>query len=139
VAPGLKIYLRGNLGAGKTTLVRGMLRALGIRERVKSPTYTLVEVYVISKLHFYHFDFYRFRDPHEFLESGFRDYFDGQATCLVEWPENALGLLPEPDLEIELSVATAAHEGPAAGRVAQLSARSEIGDKCLTTLREGCC
>jgi tRNA threonylcarbamoyladenosine biosynthesis protein TsaE len=126
----MKIYLKGDLGAGKTTMVRGMLRALGVQDRVKSPTYTLVEVYVVSKLNFYHFDFYRFRDPNEFLESGFRDYFGGEATCLVEWPEKALGLLPQADVEIELTVA-------AEGRDCQLSAYSEIGEKCLTKLREG--
>jgi tRNA threonylcarbamoyladenosine biosynthesis protein TsaE len=130
IAPGMKIYLKGDLGAGKTTMVRGMLRALGVQDRVKSPTYTLVEVYVVSKLNFYHFDFYRFRDPNEFLESGFRDYFGGEATCLVEWPEKALGLLPQADVEIELTVA-------AEGRDCQLSAYSEIGEKCLTKLREG--
>lgn len=130
VTPGSRIYLRGGLGTGKTTLVRGMLRALGVQDRVKSPTYTLVELYVISRLHFYHFDFYRFRDPNEFLESGFRDYFGGDATCLVEWPEKALGLLPVADIEVELTAG-------AEGRDVRLSASSEIGEKCLTKLREG--
>src|SRR5688572_19776887 len=90
---GRVLHLRGELGAGKTTVVRGLLRALGYGGRVKSPTYTLVEPYAISKLHLYHFDFYRFKDRTEWLSSGFREYFNDAALCLVEWPERAGGLL----------------------------------------------
>src|SRR5690349_18950381 len=102
VAPGRVLHLSGDLGAGKTTLVRGLLRRLGYAGRVKSPTYTLVEPYVLSSLHLYHFDFYRFKDRSEWLTSGFREYFDGSAACIVEWPERAAGLLSSPDLSARL-------------------------------------
>ena len=101
----INIFLRGDLGAGKTTFVRGVLRALGFAGRVKSPTYTLVEVYAISRLNLYHFDFYRLRDPNEWHEAGFRDSVTAQAICLIEWPEKALGAqvpLPPADLDIQL-------------------------------------
>ncbi len=104
LAPGDVIYLAGDLGAGKTTLTRGLLRALGWEGRVKSPTYALVELYVISTLNLYHFDFYRFRDPQEWHEAGFRDLFSAANICLVEWPEKAEGLLPSADLELTLIV-----------------------------------
>src|SRR3954462_2147817 len=93
----LIVYLHGELGAGKTTLARGVLRGLGYAGRVKSPTFTLVEVYEFSRLYFYHFDFYRFTDPDELDHAGFREYFNPQSVCLVEWPEKAAGL-PAPDL-----------------------------------------
>ncbi len=96
--PGLMIYLSGELGAGKTTLVRGCLRALGYRGRVKSPTFTLVELYRLSRLDLHHFDFYRFNDPREWMDAGFRDVFGGANVCLVEWPEKAGSQLPRPDL-----------------------------------------
>ena len=103
LAPGLVIYLRGDLGAGKTTLVRGMVRALGHQGPVRSPTYALVEVYELSRLHLHHFDFYRFRDPREWIDAGFRESFDGRSVSLVEWPEKAAGLLPPADLSIRLA------------------------------------
>jgi tRNA threonylcarbamoyladenosine biosynthesis protein TsaE len=103
IAPGRVLHLSGDLGAGKTTLVRGLLRRLGYAGRVKSPTYTLVEPYKVSRLHLYHFDFYRFKDRSEWLSSGFREYFDGTAACIVEWPERAAGLLAPPDLSITLA------------------------------------
>jgi tRNA threonylcarbamoyladenosine biosynthesis protein TsaE len=128
--PGLSIYLSGELGAGKTTLVRGLLRELGFEGRVKSPTYALVELYVISKLNLYHFDFYRFRDPEEWHEAGFRDLFNQSNICLVEWPEKARDLLPPSDLHITLiSVPTAKAES----RQAALSAKSERGRTMLKT------
>ncbi|HEY3327967.1 MAG TPA: tRNA (adenosine(37)-N6)-threonylcarbamoyltransferase complex ATPase subunit type 1 TsaE [Novimethylophilus sp.] len=127
LAPGLVIWLRGNLGAGKTTLTRGLLRGLGFQGKVKSPTYTLVESYVISGLYLYHFDLYRFVDPEEWDAAGFRDYFNNESICLVEWPEKADELLPVPDLEIRLVV-------HGAGREAVLSAHTEHGKQCLEQL-----
>jgi tRNA threonylcarbamoyladenosine biosynthesis protein TsaE len=128
LAPGMRVYLRGDLGAGKTTLVRGLVQGLGYAGRVKSPTYTLVELYVLSSLNFYHFDFYRFRDPNEWDDAGFRDYFNSQSVCLVEWPEKAEDLLPSPDLEICL-----AHG--AAGREAAVYAFTRQGEACVTQLQ----
>jgi len=126
--PGRVLHLRGDLGAGKTTLVRGLLRALGYAGRVKSPTYTLVEPYALSSLHFYHFDFYRFEDRSEWLSSGFREYFNPQSLCVVEWPEKAGGLLGPPDVEVRLQFS-------GEGRNASLEARSAAGASWLSSLR----
>ena len=122
--PGLVIYLRGELGAGKTTLARGTLRALGFEGAVKSPTYALVEVYELSRLHLHHFDFYRFQDPREWIDAGFRESFNGRTVCLIEWPEKAAGQLPPADLEIVLGLLEA-------GRSVELISRSPAGEKCL--------
>ena len=101
-AKGLALHLKGELGSGKTTLVRGLLRALGHAGRVKSPTYTLLEPYSLLRLNLYHFDFYRFKDRSEWLNSGFREHFNADSLCIVEWPERAGDLLAAPDLEIQL-------------------------------------
>ena len=101
-ANGRVLHLRGELGSGKTTLVRGLLRALGYQGRVKSPTYTLVEPYADLRLILYHFDFYRFKDRSEWLSSGFREYFNAESLCIVEWPERAGDLIARPDLDIHL-------------------------------------
>ncbi|MBI2306595.1 MAG: tRNA (adenosine(37)-N6)-threonylcarbamoyltransferase complex ATPase subunit type 1 TsaE [Rhodocyclales bacterium] len=125
LTPGMVVYLDGDLGAGKTTLVRAMLRALGHAGPVKSPTYTLVEVYVFSSLYWYHFDFYRFNHPEEFVDAGLGEYFRSDSVCLVEWPDKAAGFVPPPDLVVAL-----AFDGN--GRRAALSARSPEGRQCLS-------
>jgi tRNA threonylcarbamoyladenosine biosynthesis protein TsaE len=126
--PGMVIYLTGELGAGKTTLARGILHALGVTERVKSPTYTLVEPYAISSLYLYHFDFYRLRYPDEWVDAGLREYFSNSALCLVEWPEKAGGQLPAPDVTIDMTVA-------GDGRNITISATTEAGRNCLRPLQ----
>lgn len=124
--PGLCVYLEGELGTGKTTLVRGCLRALGYAGRVKSPSYSLVEPYALSKLSLYHFDFYRLREPTEWLDAGFRDYFNDVSVCLVEWPRMAGERLPPPDLRIALN-----HLPHASGRQARIEALSPQGRAML--------
>ena len=124
---GMRIYLQGDLGVGKTTLVRGILRRLGYAGRVKSPTFTLVETYNLSSLYLYHFDFYRLRNPEEWREAGFREAFGGEGVCLVEWPEKAAAL-PAPDLGICLAHA-------AAGRRVNLAAHTARGHACLQHLQ----
>lgn len=126
--PGLTFYLEGDLGAGKTTLVRGVLRALGYNGRVKSPTYTLAETYSLPAFELYHFDLYRMHDPREWLDAGFRDVSDGQAVSLIEWPEKAAGWLPAPDLVIRLRI----HDD---SRDAECEATSPRGARYL----EACC
>lgn len=125
IAPGRVLHLRGDLGAGKTTLARGLLRALGQAGRIKSPTYSLVELYPLSSLNLYHFDFYRFEDREEWLASGFRDYFNPHSACIVEWPERADDLLAPPDLEVRLRI-------DGSSRRAELEARSPAGSSWLS-------
>jgi tRNA threonylcarbamoyladenosine biosynthesis protein TsaE len=124
---GMTIYLYGDLGAGKTTLVRGLLHKLGHIGKVKSPTYTLVEPYVVSGLTLYHFDLYRFMDPEEWDAAGFRDYFNPQSICLVEWPEKAGDLIPSADIDVRLAPENA-------GREITFKANTDAGESCLAKL-----
>ena len=129
IEPGLALYLHGDLGSGKTTLARGLLRGLGYQGRVKSPTYTLVELYTVSRLNLYHFDFYRFKDPKEWRDAGFNEYFNNASVCLVEWPERAAGLLPAADLDVALEFA-------GDGRDLSVRAGTESGKACLHRLMQ---
>ncbi len=121
------VFLDGELGAGKTTLSRGLLRAMGHSGAVKSPTFTLVEPYVIGDYKIYHFDLYRLEDPEELEYIGFDDFFEGEPLCLIEWPEKGLGYLPECDLIIELT----RKDG---GRLARIASKTERGELMLTEL-----
>jgi tRNA threonylcarbamoyladenosine biosynthesis protein TsaE len=131
LAPGMVVWLEGELGAGKTTLVRALLRALGYSGSVKSPTYTLVELYVVSRIYLHHFDFYRFTEPQEFLDAGLDEYFRDDAVCLVEWPDKAAGFVPPADLVVRLRFPAPVSS---AGRIADLLACSERGRECLSVL-----
>ena len=131
--PGSVIFLQGDLGTGKTTLVRGFLQALGHRGNVKSPTYTLVEPYLIDGQQIYHFDLYRLGSPDELEYAGGRDYFDGTSICLIEWPEKAAGYLPEADLLCRLSYEK--RDG-IQGRACVISPCSEKGRQALTALSD---
>ena len=121
------VYLNGDLGAGKTSLVRGVLRGLGHSGAVKSPTYTLIEPHVVSTIKLYHFDFYRFHSPEEFLEAGLDEYFDAEGSCWVEWPDKAFPYLPAADLEIQLDIVNY-------GRIAHLIGLTQAGQLCVEKL-----
>ena len=119
------IELHGDLGAGKTTLVRHLLRALGVQGRVKSPTYAVVEPHEVPGLNIWHFDFYRFTDPREWEDAGFRDVFASPGLKLAEWPQNAAPVLPVADLVIRLEV----QAGDA--RTVTLTAKTATGQALL--------
>jgi tRNA threonylcarbamoyladenosine biosynthesis protein TsaE len=131
LAPGLVIFLHGELGAGKTALTRALLHAAGHVGHVKSPTYTLVEHYTVmvagKVLEIRHFDLYRLNSGEEFLEAGFRDEFSGQRVCIVEWPEKAGAMLQTPDITVHLHLA-------GEGRKVELNALSDLGIECLERL-----
>ncbi len=136
------IELRGNLGAGKTTLARHLLQALGVAGRIKSPTYAVVETYLLklsgAELAISHFDFYRFNDPDEWEEAGFRDLFAAPGLKLVEWPDKAQDRLPAPDLVLQIhsqeSQATE-DEQTVSPRQVKMSSFSDKGDALLKGLQ----
>jgi len=156
--PGVRqafIELQGDLGAGKTTFVRHLLRELGVQGRIKSPTYAVVEPHEARQgdgepvLRIWHFDFYRFNDPREWEEAGFRDLFASPGLKLAEWPDKAQGMLPTPDLVLQLQVQGQDAEGvpplddenddaaeaPAAPRQVVLTAATPLGQSLLEALR----
>ncbi len=129
-AKAIVIHLHGELGAGKTTLARGILRGYGYQGPVKSPTYTLVEPYELECRRIYHFDLYRLADPGEVDFLGTEDYFAGDSLCIVEWARRGAARIPAVDLDIELRPA-------GAGRSAECSARSAAGAEIVKKLRRG--
>lgn len=136
IAPNLTIYLHGDLGAGKTTLVRGLLQGLGFTGKVKSPTYTLVEPYediqsTVGALNLYHFDLYRFNDEEEWESAGFRDYFNAQSVCLIEWPEKAEHILPTPDVDIYFQIKSS-------GRDVRIEGHSLLAETYVKNIKELC-
>ena len=128
---GMIVTLEGELGTGKTTLVRGCLRRLGWTGPIKSPSFALVENYPFSSLYFYHFDFYRFADPGEWESTGFAECFRADSVCLVEWPERVAGLLPPSDLRVTLAHP---HRAGREGRDCTLEAHTEAGERCLKAM-----
>ncbi|RJF99409.1 tRNA (adenosine(37)-N6)-threonylcarbamoyltransferase complex ATPase subunit type 1 TsaE [Noviherbaspirillum saxi] len=132
LAPGLTIYLHGDLGAGKTAFTRALLHAAGHAGHVKSPTYTLAEPYKVvvggQPVEVIHFDLYRLASPEEFLEAGFREYFNDKSICIIEWPEKAERVLPKPDINMHLSII-------GEGRDIECQALSDQGFQCLDRLK----
>jgi len=122
------IALRGDLGAGKTTLVRHLLRALGVPGRIKSPTYAVVEPYELPGWSAWHFDFYRFNDPREWEDAGFRDIFASPGLKLAEWPDKAAGQLPLADLVLQLTLIDEA------ARHVTLTAQTPVGLTLLSAI-----
>lgn len=129
--PGFVLHLSGDLGAGKTTFTRALLRTLGYAGRVKSPTFTLLESYELSRFQLYHFDFYRLSSDRGWLDAGFDDYLDGHSVAVIEWPERAGATLPAPDLYLRLAFDPGHGEQ---ARVVELQAPTPRGRACLSTL-----
>lgn len=124
------IFLSGGLGAGKTTLCRGLLRGLGYYGAVKSPTFTIVEPYELERGSVYHFDLYRLAHPDELDYLGAEDYFAAEALCLIEWPERGAGFLRTPDLELTLTVTSET------SRQVQLRAQTLKGERAMARLAQ---
>jgi tRNA threonylcarbamoyladenosine biosynthesis protein TsaE len=133
--PGMRIYLSGDLGSGKTTLVREILRTLGHPGRVASPSFTLMEPYNLSKIEVHHFDFYRLSEPEAWRDAGFEESFSSHALVLLEWPEHAGGSLPTPDLLLRLRTDTRTE--PDDTRRIDFEAWSTRGQRCLNALLDG--
>lgn len=128
ITPGMVIHLSGDLGAGKTTFCRALIRSLGYNGRVKSPTFTLVEPYNLSRFVLYHFDFYRFSSGEELRDAGFEEQLDDSCVALVEWPERAGDFLPTPDLRLRIDWISES------ARQLLGAAFSPAGKACLTAL-----
>ena len=124
---GAVIFLYGPLGAGKTTFTRGFMRALGYMDKVKSPTFALVEPYEIADRSIFHFDFYRVEDANELEQIGIREYFTPSSICIIEWPEKGFPLLPEPDLACYIAFAET-------GRDVRVEALTDRGREMLVAL-----
>lgn len=122
------IELQGDLGAGKTTLVRHLLHALGVQGRIKSPTYAVVEPYELPDVNVWHFDFYRFSDPREWEDAGFRDIFASPGLKIAEWPEKAAGCVPQADLVVQL------HVSDDESRQVSLTAHTPLGAALLHSM-----
>lgn len=129
--PGFVLYLSGELGVGKTTFVRALLRALGFAGRVKSPSFSLLESYDLSKFRLYHFDFYRFESDQDWLDAGFEEFIGTPNVAIVEWPERAAGTLPTPDLHLYLRFGRDAGDEE---RVVEAVAGTDRGRACLKAL-----
>ncbi len=127
IVPNFVIALSGDLGAGKTTLVREILHTLGIGGSIKSPTFTYVEPYKLNDVDVYHFDLYRLSDPEEWFDLGFDEYFINSHVCFIEWAEKAKGLIPTIDWSIEMQVSDGIHS-------CQIMAHTDKGQECLKSL-----
>lgn len=125
--PPLILTFSGDLGAGKTTIVRAMLKSLGVQSAIKSPTFSLVESYYCEHIPIHHFDLYRIHHEDELEYLGFRDYFTNESICCIEWAQNAGRALPKVDIRFNLSI-------KGAGREMQMSAYSDAGKKILACL-----
>lgn len=146
IVPNLVIALTGDLGAGKTTLIRGVLQQLGVEGTVKSPTYTIVEPYIVRGLQVYHFDLYRFNTAHEWLDGGFDEYLSSGGICFIEWVEKAQGLISPLDWHLTISLnnsypiesevinATIQNPSMEQERLVEINSMSIRGKECLQKL-----
>ena len=124
---GITVFLNGDLGAGKTTLTRGFVQGMGHVGHVKSPTYTIVEPYDLSDWQVYHFDLYRLADAEELEYMGIRDYFNNHSCSFIEWPEKGEGMLPAPDMIIDLAYSDEQ-------RQISLQAKTDLGERLVSML-----